>query len=109
LESNALAANPTPAGTSTSAWMEDGYRNLGTTGAVRNNVPLTSSTTQGWTITPSLDLGNVAHTTYFEWDMAATLGGGTSAGIMGNDDTLFVLVSTGRTLLTQSECLHWPC
>jgi hypothetical protein len=96
LESNVLAANPTPAGTSTSAWMEDGYRNLGTTGAVRNNVPLTSSTTQGWTITPSLDLGNVAHTTYFEWDMATTLGGGTSAGIMGNDDTLFVLVSTNN-------------
>jgi hypothetical protein len=95
-ERNALAANPTPAGTSTSAWMEDGYRNVGTTGAVRNNVPLTSNNTQGWTITPSLDLGNVAHTTFLEWDMAATLGSGTAAGIMGNDDTLFVLISTNN-------------
>ena len=95
-ELNAVAANPTAAGTSTSAWMEDGYLNSGTTGAVRNNVPLTSNSTQGWTITPSLDLGNVAHTTYFEWDMAATLGSASTAGIMGNDDTLFVLISTNN-------------
>ncbi|MCF8212278.1 MAG: right-handed parallel beta-helix repeat-containing protein [Cryomorphaceae bacterium] len=95
-ERNALAANPTPAGLSTSAWTEDGYQNSGTTGAVRNNMPLASNNTQGWTITPSLDLGDVAHTTYLEWDMANTLGSGTTAGIMGNDDTLFVLVSTNN-------------
>jgi hypothetical protein len=95
-ELNALAANPTATGTSTSAWLEDGFLNVGTTGAVRNNVPLTSSTTQGWTITPSLDLGNVAHTTYFEWDMGATLGSAATAGILGNDDTLFVLISTNN-------------
>ena len=105
-ELNAVAANPTAAGTSTSAWMEDGYRNVGTTGAVRNNVPLTSNSTQGWTITPSLDLGNVAHTTFFEWDMAATLGSGTTAGIMGNDDTLFVLISTNNgTTWNRSQAL----
>ena len=95
-ELNALAANPTPAGLSTSAWTEDGFKNSGTTGAVRNNMPLASNNTQGWTITPSLDLGSVAHTTYLEWDMANTLGSGTTAGIMGNDDTLFVLVSTNN-------------
>ena len=93
-EFNALAANPTPAGLSTSAWMEDGFLNSGTTGAVRNFMPLASNNTQGWTITPSLDLGDVAHTTYFEWDMANTLGSGTSAGVMGNDDSLFVFIST---------------
>ena len=95
-ELNSLAANPTPAGLSTSAWTEDGYKNSGTTGAVRNNMPLASNNTQGWTITPSLDLGSVAHTTYLEWDMANTMGSGTTAGIMGNDDTLFVLVSTNN-------------
>jgi hypothetical protein len=95
-EFNALAANPTPAGLTTSAWTEDGYRNSGTTGAVRNNMPLASNNTQGWTITPSLDLGSVAHTTFLEWDMANTLGSGTSAGVMGNDDTLFVMVSTNN-------------
>ncbi|MBM3433969.1 MAG: PKD domain-containing protein [Bacteroidetes bacterium] len=105
-ERNGLAANPTPAGTSTSAWMEDGYRNVGTTGAVRNNVPLTSNNTQGWTITPTLDLGNVAHTTFFEWDMAATLGSAASAGVMGNDDTLFVLISTNNgTTWNRSQAL----
>ena len=95
-ELNSLAANPTPAGLTTSAWTEDGYKNSGTTGAVRNNMPLASNNTQGWTITPSLDLGSVAHTTYLEWDMANTLGSGTSAGAMGNDDTLFVMVSTNN-------------
>ena len=95
-EFNALAANPTPAGLTTSAWTEDGYKNSGTTGAVRNNMPLASNNTQGWTITPSLDLGSVAHTTFLEWDMANTLGSGTSAGVMGNDDTLFVMVSTNN-------------
>ncbi|MEY4969341.1 MAG: hypothetical protein RLZZ261_1112 [Bacteroidota bacterium] len=105
-ELNAVAANPTAAGTSTSAWMEDGFKNVGTTGAVRNNVPLTSNATQGWTITPTLDLGNVAHTTYFEWDMAATLGSGASAGVMGNDDTLFVLISTNNgTTWNRSQAL----
>ena len=95
-ELNSLAANPTPAGLTTSAWTEDGYKNSGTTGAVRNNMPLASNNTQGWTITPSLDLGSVAHTTFLEWDMANTLGSGTTAGIMGNDDTLFVMVSTNN-------------
>jgi hypothetical protein len=95
-EFNALAANPTPAGLTTSAWTEDGYKNSGTTGAVRNNMPLASNNTQGWTITPTLDLGSVAHTTFLEWDMANTLGSGTSAGVMGNDDTLFVMVSTNN-------------
>lgn len=93
-ERNALAANPTPAGLSTSAWMEDGFLNNGTTGAVRNFMPLASNNTQGWTITPSLDLGDVPHTSFLEWDMANTLGNGTSAGVMGNDDTLFVFIST---------------
>jgi hypothetical protein len=95
-EFNALAANPTPAGLTTSAWMEDGFLNSGTTGAVRNNMPLASNNTQGWTITPSLDLGSVAHTTFLEWDMANTLGSGTSAGVMGNDDSLFVFISTNN-------------
>jgi PKD domain/Periplasmic copper-binding protein (NosD)/Secretion system C-terminal sorting domain/Right handed beta helix region len=105
-ELNAVAANPTATGTSTSAWMEDGYLNVGTTGAVRNNVPLTSNATQGWTITPSLDLGNVAHTTYFEWDMGATLGSSSAAGILGNDDTLFVLISTNNgTTWNRSQSL----
>ncbi|MEY4650948.1 MAG: hypothetical protein RJA06_1021 [Bacteroidota bacterium] len=93
-ERNAVAANPTPLGTNTSAWMLDGFLNVGTTGAVRNQVPVTSVATQGWTITPSIDLGNVAHTTYFEWDMGAKVANGTTAAVLGNDDTLFVFIST---------------
>lgn len=93
-ERNAVAANPTPLGTNTSAWMVDGFLNVGTTGAVRNQVPVTSVATQGWTITPSIDLGDVAHTTFFEWDMGAKVANGTTAGVLGNDDTLFVFIST---------------
>ncbi|MEY4969357.1 MAG: hypothetical protein RLZZ261_1128 [Bacteroidota bacterium] len=96
-ELNAVAANPTPPGTNSSAWSADGFLNVGTTGAVRNQVPVTSVATQGWTITPSIDLGDVAHTTFFEWDMGAKVANGTTAaGVLGNDDTLFVFISTNN-------------
>lgn len=93
-ERNALAANPTPLGTNTSAWIVDGFLNLGTTGAVRNQVPANSVATQGWTITPGIDLGDVSHTTFFEWNMGMTLANGTQAPVMGSDDSLLVLIST---------------
>lgn len=93
-ERNALAANPTPLGTNTSAWIVDGFLNSGTTGAVRNQVPANSVATQGWTITPGIDLGDVSHTTFFEWDMGMTLASGTQAAVMGSDDSLLVLIST---------------
>ena len=93
-ERNAIAANPTPLGTNTSAWIVDGFLNSGTTGAVRNQVPANSVATQGWTITPGIDLGDVNHTTFFEWDMGMTLANGTQAAVMGSDDSLLVLIST---------------
>jgi len=102
-ERNAVAANPTPLGTNTSAWMVDGFLNVGTTGAVRNQVPVTSVATQGWTITPSIDLGDVAHTTFFEWDMGAKVANGTTAGVLGNDDTLFVFISTDNGTTWNSQ------
>jgi len=95
-ERNALAANPTPLGTNTSAWIVDGFLNSGTTGAVRNQVPANSVATQGWTITPSIDLGDVSHTTFFEWDMGVTLANGTQAAVVGSDDSLLVLISTNN-------------
>ncbi|MFZ9733339.1 MAG: hypothetical protein ACO3BA_08245, partial [Schleiferiaceae bacterium] len=81
-EGNGPATNPTVLGSNTSAWMEGGWLNNGTTGAIENAVPVASSATQGWTFTPTIDLGDVAHTTYFEWDMGMT-NGGTAAGVMG--------------------------
>lgn len=105
-ERNAVAANPTPTGTNTSAWMLDGFLNVGTTGAVRNQVPVTSNATQGWTITPSIDLGDVAHTTHFQWTMGATVANGTASGVLGNDDTLFVFISTNNgTTWNRSQAL----
>jgi hypothetical protein len=94
-EFNALATSPTASTIGNSAWTEGAYRNTGTT-SMKINVVRTANNVKDWTITPSLDLGNVAHTTYFEWDMAATLGSAATAGIMGNDDTLFVLISTNN-------------
>ena len=93
-ELNGPAANPTVIASNTSAWMESGWLNNGTTGAIENGVPVTSSATQGWTVTPTIDLGDVAHTTYFEWDMGVTTSGGTTAGVMGLDDTVMVIIST---------------
>jgi hypothetical protein len=95
-ERNAVAANPTALGTNSSAWMEDGFLNSGTTGAVRNQMPANSVATQGWAITPSIDLGDVSHTTFFEWDMGVTLANGTQAAVMGSDDSLLVLISTNN-------------
>ncbi|MGA1381313.1 MAG: fibronectin type III domain-containing protein, partial [Schleiferiaceae bacterium] len=96
-EGNGPATNPTVLGSNTSAWMEGGWLNNGTTGAVENAVPVASSATQGWMFTPSIDLGDVAHTTYFEWDMGMT-NGGTAAGVMGLDDTVMVIISTNNGL-----------
>ncbi|MFY9518806.1 MAG: right-handed parallel beta-helix repeat-containing protein [Schleiferiaceae bacterium] len=93
-ELNGPAANPTVIASNTSAWMESGWLNNGTTGAIENGVPVTSSATQGWTVTPTIDLGDVTHTTYFEWDMGVTTSGGTTAGVMGLDDTVMVIIST---------------
>lgn len=95
-ERNALAANPTALGTNSSAWIVDGFLNTGTTGAVRNQVPANSVATQGWTITPGIDLGDVSHTTFFEWNMGVTLASGTQAAVMGSDDSLLVLISTNN-------------
>ncbi|MSP65519.1 MAG: T9SS type A sorting domain-containing protein [Flavobacteriaceae bacterium] len=95
-EFNAVAANPTVLVGNSSAWMVDGFLNVGTTGAVRNQVPATSVATQGWTITPGIDLGDVSHTTFFEWNMGLTLASGAQAAVMGSDDTLFVLISTNN-------------
>lgn len=95
-ERNAVAANPTALGTNSSAWTDDGFLNTGTTGAVRNQVPANSVATQGWTITPSIDLGDVSHTTFFEWDMGMTLANGTQAAVMGSDDSLLILISTNN-------------
>jgi hypothetical protein len=95
-ELNGPAANPTVIASNTSAWMQSGWLNNGTTGAIENGVPLTSSATQGWTVTPTIDLGDVAHTTYFEWDMGVTNAGGTSGGVMGLDDTIMVIISTNN-------------
>jgi len=94
-ELNGPAANPTVIASNTSAWMEGGWLNSGTTGAIENAVPVTSSATQGWTVTPTIDLGDVAHTTYFEWDMGVT-NGGTAAGVMGLDDSVMVVISTNN-------------
>lgn len=93
-ELNGPAANPTVIASNTSAWMESGWLNNGMTGAIENGVPVTSSATQGWTVTPTMDLGDIAHTTYFEWDMGVTTSGGTTAGVMGLDDTVMVIIST---------------
>jgi len=93
-ELNGPAANPTVVATNTSSWMQSGWLNSGSVGGIKNAIPIASSTTQGWTVTPTIDLGDVSHTTYFEWNMGMTNSGGTNSGVMGLDDTLMVVIST---------------
>jgi hypothetical protein len=100
-ELNGLLANPTVVVTNTSAWMEDGWLNSGTTGALRNQVPNTSNNTIGYTVTPSINLGTAPNNYMVKFDMALLAANGTTSAVMGNDDSVMVLISTnnGQTWL----------
>lgn len=87
-----LAANPTAFTSASSAWILDGFLNVGTTGAVRYFFSSTSTTGRDWMFTPPIDLSNGPWELY--WDMGITSSSGTGPATMGNDDSLFVVIST---------------
>jgi hypothetical protein len=89
-----FAANPSVFTSTFSAWTQDGFLNVGFTGAVRLSVFNTSTTVRDWTVSPPIDLSNGPWQFYF--DMGITSSGGTAAATMGNDDTVMVIVSTNN-------------
>jgi hypothetical protein len=108
-ELNGLLANPTVVVTTTSAWMEDGWLNSGTAGAVRNQVPNTSNNTFGYTITPSIDLGTGPHSFFLKFNMALTAANAAGTAVMGNDDSVMVVISTnnGQTWNRSNAIAKW--
>ena len=73
------------------SWYQDGFGNIGTSGAARLN--LQGAYTKDWLISPSINLGS-SNTFYLTFDVALTSWNGTSSSSFGNDDTLAVVIST---------------
>lgn len=84
-------ADPTIIG-STTFWYEDGYGNIGTTGAAKNNVYSTNRF--GWLITPLFDLGDGSTPYMLEFDVALTDYASTAnPDLNGTDDKFAVVIS----------------
>ncbi|MFK8046490.1 MAG: GEVED domain-containing protein [Crocinitomicaceae bacterium] len=86
------ATNTTFSSTTSSSWVQDGFGNVGTTGAARMEIYSTGR--DEWLISPSIDLGTGATPYQLEFDVALTTWNNTNADVLGTDDTLAVVIST---------------
>ncbi|MFT4695394.1 MAG: hypothetical protein ACI8RY_000550 [Urechidicola sp.] len=76
----------------TSNWGPDGFGNVGTTGAARMN--LYSTNRYEWLVSPSIDLGtNPSGYHIIEFDIALTDWNNSTAGVVGVDDSVALVVS----------------
>ena len=73
-----------------SSWTSDGFANNGSTGAAKMNIYSTGR--NEWMISPSIDLSGGSY--QLEFDIALTAYASSSAGTMGSDDTVAVVIST---------------
>ena len=89
-----------------SSWAEDGFANIGTTGAAVMNIYTTPR--KEWLISPSIDLGTTANL-QLEFDIALTQYYNTNITNFGADDTLAVVISTdnGITWNTSNILQVW--
>lgn len=78
-----------PIGTANGVWVADGFRNAGTTGAIKVNLYFNNRI--GWMISPLVDLS--AGNMMVSFDYAATTLGGTAPVTMGSDDFVQLLMS----------------
>jgi len=76
----------------TSNWGPDGFGNVGTTGAARMN--LYSTNRYEWLVSPSINLGtNPSGYHIIEFDIALTDYANSTAGVVGVDDSVALVVS----------------
>ncbi len=88
-----LAAPVTFTSTTTSYWNQDGFGNVGTTGAAGVNIY--STLHYEWLISPEIDLGSSGTDYQLEFDLALTAYASTGApGTTGTDDKFVVVIST---------------
>lgn len=101
--SGVLAA-PSTLVTTTSGWVADGYGNVGSTGAARDNIYSTGH--NYWLVTPPIDLS--AKATYnLEFDLILTAYGVTTpAAMTGTDDKFAVVISTDGSTWTAANTLR---
>lgn len=92
-EANGFLQDTTILTSTWSDWGEDGFLNVGTTGAARNTVSSWSSFTNEWLITESIDLDSMPYA-QIEFDAGITTSFGTTAADMQPDDRIVILVST---------------
>ncbi len=102
-----LAAPSTLSGT-TSSWLEDGFANVGTTGAAKVNIY--STTYDEWLISPSINLGTGTTDYQLEFDLALTdYGSSATPETDGVDDKFAVVISTdnGATWTSANTLQLW--
>ncbi|MBU28443.1 MAG: hypothetical protein CMD30_03675 [Flavobacteriales bacterium] len=79
-----------PTGLGVSSWFQDGFGNVGTTGAVRVNLWL--ATANEWVLSPQYDLSS-GGPFQLEFDFGIFSYSQTSPGTLGSDDRVEVLIS----------------
>ena len=102
-----LAAPTTTSGT-TSSWVDDGFANVGSTGAAKVNIYSTGY--DEWLISPSIDLGDGSTDYQLEFDLALTDFASTAApDLTGIDDKFAVVISTddGATWTSVNTLMLW--
>jgi len=93
-EADGNLQNPTVfTSTSTSNWAQDGFGNVGTTGAYRITRFNSATLYTEWIISPPIDLGT-GNNYEVRFEAAVTASGATGAGLWGADDSTIVVIST---------------
>ncbi len=101
-ESQGYLSSPNTTMTTTySQWIEDGFGNVGTTGAARINIY--GSTRREWAITPPINLGDGSTEYQLEFDLALTENSGTTAVTLNDDDKFAVVISTDNGITWSSD------
>jgi len=107
-EATGLLEAPTVLSGASSAWSEDGFANVGTTGSARLNIY--GTTRKEWMFTPPIDLGTGSVDYQLRFDLALTAYGSTgAAGTTGTDDKFAVVISTdnGATWTSANTLRLW--
>ena len=92
-----------PTGTGASAWANDGYLNVGTTGSIKFN--LYQGGRIGWMVSPIFNLSAGGYEV--KYDVGATVFAGTGTATMGADDEVnFLMSSDGGVTWTSMEVFN---